>query len=107
MVLMVQFKKIYGSGTTVIFCNEDINDMIKIVKALEDSVILVKGVTKTLQNDVKKGSALPILPMLLGTLGSSLIGNLLSGRGLFRSAEGMYRAGKGLYRTGQGIKEKH
>ena len=66
--------------------------MIKIVKALEDSDILVKGVTKTLQNDVKKGDALPILPMLLGTLGSSLIGNLLSGRG--------------LYRTGQGIKKK-
>ena len=51
---MVQFKKIHGYGTTVMFCNEDINDMIKIVKALEDSVILVKGVTKTLQNDVKK-----------------------------------------------------
>ena len=71
-------KKIHGSGTTVIFSNEENNDTIKIVKALEDSDILVKGVTKTLQNDVKKGGALPILPMLLGALVSSLIGNLLS-----------------------------
>ena len=58
--------------------------MIKIVKALEDSDILVKGATKTLQNDVKKGGALPILPMLLGTLGVPL----LSGRGLYRAGEG-------------------
>ena len=102
---MLVLKKMHGSGKTVIFSNEEINDMIKVVKALEDSDILVKGVTKALQNDVKKGGALPILPMLLGTLVSSLLGNLLSGRGLFRSDEGMCRAGKGLYRTGQGIKK--
>ena len=82
-------KKIHGSGTTVIFSNEEVNDMIKIVKALEDSDILVKGVTETLQNDVKKGGALPILPMLLGTLGSSLIEILLSGRGLYRTGQGL------------------
>ena len=51
----MQFKKKkHGSGTTAIFSNEEINDMIKIVKALEDSDILVKGVTKTLKNHVKK-----------------------------------------------------
>ena len=65
--------------------DEGINDVVKIVKALEDADILVKGVTKTLQNDVKKGGALPILPMLLGTSGSSLIENLLSGRGMYRA----------------------
>ena len=43
--------------------------MVKIVKALEDSDILVKGSAETLQNDIKKGGALPILPMLLGSLG--------------------------------------
>ena len=58
--------------------------MIKILKALEDSDILVKGATKTLQNVVKKGGALPILPMLLGTLGVPL----LSGRSLYRAGEG-------------------
>ena len=53
---MMQFKKrkIHGSGTTVIFSNEEINNMIKIFKALEDSDILVKRVTKTLKNDIKK-----------------------------------------------------
>ena len=82
---MVQLKKIYDSGTTAIFSDEGINDVVKIAKALEDADILVKGVTKTLQNDVKKGGALPILRMLLGTSGSSLIGNLLSGRGMYRA----------------------
>ena len=47
-------KKIHGSGTTVIFSNEEINDMIKIVKGLEDSDILLEGVTETLKNDIKK-----------------------------------------------------
>ena len=91
----MQLKKKHDSGTTAIFSNEEINDMIRIVTALEDSDILVKGVTKTLQNDVKKGGALPILPMLLGTLGSSLTGNLLSGRGMYQSGEGIYRAAQG------------
>ena len=53
--------------------------MTKIVKALEDSDVLMKGITQTLKNDIKKGGALPLIPMLLGTLGASL----LTGRGLF------------------------
>ena len=65
----------------MIFRNEEINDMIKIVKALEDSDILINRSTKTLQNDVKKGGALPILPMLFGTLGVSS----LNGKGLYRT----------------------
>ena len=48
-------KEVYGSGTkTVRFSNENLNDMTKIVKALEDSDVLMKGVTKTLKNDIKK-----------------------------------------------------
>ena len=76
-------KKMYGSGpqATVKFSNEDINNMTKIVKALEDSDVLIKGVTKTLKNDIKKGVALRMIPMLLRTLGASL----LTGRGLFRA----------------------
>ena len=58
---MVQLKKIHGYGgssnsvpqTTVKFSNEEINNMIKIVKALEDSDVLMKGSAETLQNDVK------------------------------------------------------
>ena len=99
-------KKMYGSGTkTVKFSNEELNDMTKIVKALEDSDVLMKGVTKTLKNDVKEGDALPIILMLLGTLGASL----LTGRGLFRAGQGMYRAGSkgdGIYRAGYGFKKK-
>ena len=91
-------KKVHGSETTVIFSNEEINNMIKIIKALEDSDILLKRITESFKNDVQKGGALRILPMLFGTLGTSLIANLLSGRGLFRS-------GHGLYRTGEGIKK--
>ena len=48
-------KKMYGSGTKAVeFSNKDLDDMIKIVKALEDSDVLMKGVTKTLKNDLKK-----------------------------------------------------
>ena len=73
--------------------------MTKIVKALEDSDVLMKGITETLKNDIKKGGALPLIPMLLGTLGASL----LTGRGMYRSGN----HGKGLFRSGQRIKKKN
>ena len=72
--------------------------MTKIVKALEDSDVLMKGITQTLKNDIKKGGALPLIPMLLGTLGASL----LTGRGLF----GAGNQGQGNFRAGQGIKKR-
>ena len=64
-------KKIHGSGTTtLIILNEEINDIMKIVQALEDSNILLKGATKTTENETKiqKGG---FLSMLLGTLDAS------------------------------------
>ena len=67
--------------------------MIKTIKALEDSDILLKGVKETLKNDVKKGGALPVLPMILSTMGSSLIGSLLSGKELYRTGKGLNRVG--------------
>ena len=79
----------YGHGTkTVIFSNKGLNDMTKIVKALGDSDVLMRGVTKTLKSDIKNGGALPIIPMLLGTLGTSL----LTGRGLFRAGQGVKKS---------------
>ena len=66
----------------------------------------MKGVTKTLKNGIKKGGALPLIPMLLATLGASL----LTVRGLFRAGKGMYGSGnqgQGLFRAGQGIKKNH
>ena len=51
----IQIKKIiHGTGTTVIYSNEEVDDVIKIVKALEDSDVLITGVTETLKNDIKK-----------------------------------------------------
>ena len=69
------------------------NDITKIVQALEDSNILLKGVTKTIENEAKvqKGG---FLSMLLGTLGASLLGNLLSGKGIIRAGSGN-KEGKG------------
>ena len=68
------------------------NDITKIVQALEDSNILLKGVTKTVKNETKQQKS-GFLSMLLATLGISLLGNLLSGKGIIRAGEGIVRAG--------------
>ena len=88
-------KKIYGSGTTtLVVSNEKMNDIMKIVQTLEDSGILLKGVTKTIQNETKeqKGGCLSIL---LGILGASLQGNLLTRKGTIRAGEGTVRVREG------------
>ena len=88
-------KKIHGSGTTtLIISNEEMNDIMKIVQALEYSNILLKGVTKTIKNEIKEQKG-GFLCTLLGTLGASLLGNLLSRKGTVRAGEGMLRAGYG------------
>ena len=75
-------KKIHGSGTTT--SNEEMNDTVKIVQALEDSNILLQGVTKIIKNERKEQKG-GFLSMLLGTLGASLLGNLLAGKGMVRA----------------------
>ena len=78
-------KKKHGSGTaTLIISNEEMNDIMKIVQAIEDSNILLKGVTNTNKNETKEQKG-GFLSMLLGTLRASLLGNLLSGKGIVRS----------------------
>ena len=67
-------------------------DIIKIVKSLEDSGLLLKGVTETVQNEVKEQKG-GFLSMLLGTLSASLLGNILAGKGMNRAWEGFIRAG--------------
>ena len=92
---MLEYKKILGSGTaTLIISNEDMNDIMKIIQALEDSCILLKGVTKTIKNETKRQTG-GFLSMLLGTLGDYLLGNLLPGKGTLRAVEGIVRAGYG------------
>ena len=84
-------KKILGSGkqnyTTLIISNDEMEDIIKIVKSLEDSGLLLKGVTETVQNEVKEQKG-GFLSMLLGTLGASLLGNMLAGKGINRAEYG-------------------
>ena len=67
--------------TILIISNDEIHDIIKIVKSLEDSGLLIKGVTETVQNEVKEQNG-GFLSMLLGSLGASLLGNLLTGKGI-------------------------
>ena len=63
------------------------NDIMKVVHALEDSNILLKKVTKTIKNQTKEQKG-GFLSMLLGTLGASLLGNLLAGKGIVRADTG-------------------
>ena len=94
-------KNILGSGnTTLIISNEEMNDIMEIVPALEDSNILLKGVTKTIENETKEQKG-GFLSMLFGTLGVSLLGNVLTGKGIERVGSGNNK-GKGIVRTGFG-----
>ena len=63
------------------------NDIMKIIKALKNSGILLKGVSKAIENEIKEQRG-GFLSMLLGTLGASLLGNLLTGKGMMRAGEG-------------------
>ena len=81
------------------------NDIMKIVQALEDSNLLLKGVTKAIENETKEQKG-GFLSMLLGTLGASLLGNLLTGKGIVRAGSGHpsyeNKKGKGIVRAGSG-----
>ena len=91
----------HGSGTTtLIISNEEMNDIMKIVQALEDFNILLKGVNKTIKNETKEQKG-TFLSMLLGTLGASLLRNLLAGKGNVRAGSENKKR-KGIARAGTG-----
>ena len=102
------YKNIVGSGkrpiestlhiATLITSNDEIEDIIKMVKFLDDSSLLWKGISQTVQNEAKEQKG-GFLSMLLGTLDTSLLGNILEGKGI-------NRAGEGVIRTGYGNKNK-
>ena len=105
-------KKILGSGnrhspfashTALIISNNEIDGIIEIAKSLEDSGLLLEGVTKTVENEVKQQKG-EFLGMLLGTLGKTLLGNLLMGKGIYRAGKGkgINGAGEGIVRAGYG-----
>ena len=90
-------KKMLGSGaTTLIISNDEMDDILKIVKSLENSGVLLKGVSETMQHEAKEQRG-GFLGMLLGTLGASLLSDVLSkglsGKGVIRAGEGTIRAG--------------
>ena len=93
-------KKILGWGIKLIIEEEDMQDIIKIIKEPENSNILLKGASKTIENEIKEQRG-GFLSMLLGTLGASLLGSLLTGKGIIRAGEG-----KGIVRAGEGSKKK-
>ena len=78
------------------------DDLIKIVKSLEDSGLLLKGITESVQNEIKEQKG-GFLSMLLGTLGASLLGNLLTGKGASHAGKGVNKKGKRIHRAGEGI----
>ena len=94
-------KKIHGSGTTTLrISNEEMNDIMKIDQALEDSDVLLKGVTETIKNKTKKREG-RLLGTLVGILGSILLQNLLSGKRIVRTDSGN-KKGEGIVRPGYG-----
>ena len=72
---------------TTLISNEEINDVMKIVKSLEESSLLIKGVSETIKNEVKEQTD-SFLIMLLVTVDAGLLGNLLTGKSIFRASEG-------------------
>ena len=92
-------KKIHGSGVKLIIEQEDMNDIMKIIEVLENPGILLNGVSKTIENETKEQKG-GLLSMPLGTLGASLLGNLLTGgKGIMRAGNGIVRAGSGSKKT--------
>ena len=95
-------KKILGSvhnnNTTLIISNNEMDDILKIIKSLEDSGVLLKGVSETIQHEAKEQRG-GFISMLLSTLGASLLSDILSkslsGKGVIRAGEGTIRAGYG------------
>ena len=87
-------KKILGSGTTtLIISNDEMENIIKIIKSLKDPGLLLKMVSETIQNEAKEQKGW-FLSMLLDKLGASfLLGNILVSKGINRAGKGFLRAG--------------
>ena len=82
----------FGSRfTTLIISNEEMNDIMKIVKSLQESGLLIRDVSETIKNEANKQKR-GFLSMLLATLGAGLLGNLLTGKGTITAGEGTIKA---------------
>ena len=87
----------HKNNTVLIRSNDEMKDIIKLVKSYEDFGLLLKGVSESIQNEAKEQTG-GFLSMLLGTLGASLLGNLLAGKGINRAGEWVILAGYGTKR---------
>ena len=87
-----------GHNTTLIISNDEMEDILKIVKSLEDFGILLKEVSETIKNEAKEQRG-GFLSILLGTLCTSLLGNVLAGKGVVRAGEGTAKVGNGSKRS--------
>ena len=108
-------KKNLGSGhntATLIILNDETEDIIKIVKSLEDSGLLLKGVSETIQIEAKEQKG-GFLSKLLGILGANLLGNILAGTGVNRAGYEnkkrkralAKRQGRGIIRAGYDLRD--
>ena len=97
-------KKMFGSSrpsdlasrnTTVMISNEEMNDIIEIITSLEESGLLIQVVSETMKSDAKEQKG-GFLRMLLGTLGASFLGNILTGKVTIKAGEGTVRGGQGF-----------
>ena len=87
-------KKIYEEGITIlIISNKEVEDIMKIVKPLEKSRLLIRRISETIKNEAKKQKD-GFLLMLLGTLAASILENPLTGKGAIIASEGVIRAGQ-------------
>ena len=99
-------KKIGSGMTALIISNEEIGNIMKIVKSLRGSGLLIKDVSETIKSEAKEQKG-GFLGMLLGTLSASMLGNMLAGKlkipgtGVIRAGEGVTRASEGTTRAGQ------
>ena len=93
-------KKSLGSAhnTNLIISNDEMEDILKKNKSLEDSGLLLEEISGTIKNEAKKQKG-GFLSMLFCTLGASLLGNMLAGKGVKRAGEGTVRVGHGSNRS--------
>ena len=85
-------KKIYESGSkALIISNEKMEYIVKVVKSLQQSGLLIKVISETIKNEVKEQKG-GFLSMLLGTLAASMLGSALTGGEVIKAAEGIIRA---------------
>ena len=88
---------------TLIISNEEMSDIMKIVKSLEESSLLIKEVSELIKNEAKEQKG-GLFSILIGTLGASLLGSLLLGKGIIRSkidGQWVMKVGEGTIRADQ------